>query len=999
MFKSIPLSLGFRSRFSSLIRIALVPLFFALFLVADAAAQMPGITVGSASGAPGTQTSISVTLAPGATPVSTLQFDLSFPSTLSFAGVATGTAAAAAGKDASGNAITGGARFLIFGMNQNAIGSGVIASIQLNISAGASAGTIPLTISGIVSSDPDANEVPTTGTSGSVTVTTGSDITPPTISGVSASGISGTSATISWTTNEASDSQVDYGITESYGNTTPLNSSMVTSHSQALSGLTQGTLYYYRVKSRDAAGNLATSSGYTFTTTSAPDTTPPTISGVSATNISSTSATVTWTTNETSDSQVEYGTTESFGDTTPLNSSMVISHSQALSGLTADTLYYYRVMSRDAAGNLATSSTYSFTTASGSDTTPPTISGISSTGIYSTGATIIWYTNENADSQVEYGTSTSYGQVTTIGSLATAHSQQITGLSENTLYHYRVKSRDAAGNRATSGDRIFRTTEAGVPPEISAITVSNITNKSATISWSTNKPADSEIEYWIEEPLTQVTALRTLITEHSLALNYLQKDTVYHFLVKSTDGDGNQTAASELTFTTAQNGTPTLTYPRFSSGADFLGINTIFGMGIANLSPESATLTFTATDDDGNLTTGEDVTNPVTTLLDPAAQLPILDWELFGSGILGSLSSGWGMLESTTADTAGFYLVFDSGLNFMDGGNFSDTKLTDFAFTAIQTDGYNKINIINNNPESANITLDLVSAAGTVKNSQSRMISAYGSLTADLFNDLFVGIAPVASDFVRVHSDMGVESFQVMRQDSGDIAMLPGMDLTTGSTTLYSPQYATGAPWRTTLSIVNLDSEVGMLMFRLVGEDGTQIGATRAVLIPANGKLYIDDPAFFLTSGPGVVTTGYVEIVSDGVRLAGNTVFGDINRETFYSALGLISKLQTSILFSHVASNDMYYHGIAIVNPNATDTVVTLELYNEEGTLLRRKNEFIGAKKRQARVLTQYFAMLEGQSQTSGFVRLTSSKPIASFSLFGTKTFSVLSAIPPQIIQ
>ena len=151
------------------------------------------------------------------------------------------------------------------------------------------------------------------------------------------------------------------------------------------------------------------------------------------------------------------------------------------------------------------------------------------------------------------------------------------------------------------------------------------------------------------------------------------------------------------------------------------------------------------------------------------------------------------MLESTTADTAGFYLVFDSGLNFMDGGNFSDTKLMDFAFTAIQTDGYNKINIINNNPESANITLDLVSAAGTVKNSQSRMISAYGSLTADLFNDLFVGIAPVASDFVRVHSDMGVESFQVMRQDSGDIAMLPGMDLTTGSTTLYSPQYATGA--------------------------------------------------------------------------------------------------------------------------------------------------------------------------------------------------------------
>jgi hypothetical protein len=43
----------------------------------------------------------------------------------------------------------------------------------------------------------------------------------------------------------------------------------VTSHSAALSGLTAGTLYHYRVKSRDAAGNLATSTNFTFTTAAA----------------------------------------------------------------------------------------------------------------------------------------------------------------------------------------------------------------------------------------------------------------------------------------------------------------------------------------------------------------------------------------------------------------------------------------------------------------------------------------------------------------------------------------------------------------------------------------------------------------------------------------------------------------------------------------------------------------------------------------------------------
>ena len=41
---------------------------------------------------------------------------------------------------------------------------------------------------------------------------------------------------------------------------------MVTSHSVGLTGLTASRLYHYRVKSKDAAGNLAVSSDFTFTT-------------------------------------------------------------------------------------------------------------------------------------------------------------------------------------------------------------------------------------------------------------------------------------------------------------------------------------------------------------------------------------------------------------------------------------------------------------------------------------------------------------------------------------------------------------------------------------------------------------------------------------------------------------------------------------------------------------------------------------------------------------
>src|SRR6266508_3806400 len=115
------------------------------------------------------------------------------------------------------------------------------------------------------------------------------DTTAPVISSVAAGSITTTGATITWNTNENSDSQVEYGTDQTYGHSTTLNPALVTVHSQGLSGLTAGTPYHYRVKSKDAAGNLAMSGDFTFTATP-PDTTPPTVTSFSpaagATNVS-----------------------------------------------------------------------------------------------------------------------------------------------------------------------------------------------------------------------------------------------------------------------------------------------------------------------------------------------------------------------------------------------------------------------------------------------------------------------------------------------------------------------------------------------------------------------------------------------------------------------------------------------------------------------------------------------------------------------------------------
>ena len=51
-------------------------------------------------------------------------------------------------------------------------------------------------------------------------------------------------------------------------------------------------------------------------------------------------------------------------------------------------------------------------------------------------------------------------------SLVTAHTAVLTGLSASTVYHYRVRSRDAAGNLTVSGDFTFPTAD-GTPPSVS----------------------------------------------------------------------------------------------------------------------------------------------------------------------------------------------------------------------------------------------------------------------------------------------------------------------------------------------------------------------------------------------------------------------------------------------------------------------------------------------------------------------------------------------------
>ena len=105
------------------------------------------------------------------------------------------------------------------------------------------------------------------------------------------------------------------------------------------------------------------------------------------------------------------------------------------------------------------------------DSTPPGISGVSAIGVTDETATVVWATDEPADSLVEYGTDKSYGSEASSPSLTTSHVIDLTGLHPNTLYHYRVVSADASGNSAASGDHTFRTLPADHDAYVSEVPI------------------------------------------------------------------------------------------------------------------------------------------------------------------------------------------------------------------------------------------------------------------------------------------------------------------------------------------------------------------------------------------------------------------------------------------------------------------------------------------------------------------------------------------------
>lgn len=184
---------------------------------------------------------------------------------------------------------------------------------------------------------------------------------PPSINDVTATDITANAVTIRWTTNQPSASQVEFGATAKYGTLSAFNATPVISHSLTLPGLTPGKSYNYAALSVNAAGQVGESANASFTTPGG----PPILTGAIVSNITATSALITWTTDQPAASQVAFGVTSKYGFLSAYNTTLVTAHAVTLGGLKPGTTYHCAASSTNSAGIQNSSADIKFTTPAG----------------------------------------------------------------------------------------------------------------------------------------------------------------------------------------------------------------------------------------------------------------------------------------------------------------------------------------------------------------------------------------------------------------------------------------------------------------------------------------------------------------------------------------------------------------------------------------------------------------------------------------------------------
>jgi hypothetical protein len=417
------------------------------------------------------------------------------------------------------------------------------------------------------------------------------------ISNVTITDIKSDSATISWKTDGETDGSVNYGLDSSVGIVRDAAFDK-TAHLLTIENLDPVTTYYFRVVSSDKGGNKAATAGFVFTTKDdqhaqankaikevkkvtdpeelkrvvdevqqqAQDIIrPPSIIGSPKVEAGATEATISWTSDRSSNSMVQFSQDGDFQggsyDGAQGNSGeSTTRHSVTLTGLNPSTLYHFQVSSSDTLGLKGISEDDTFRTKS----ILPTIQNFKVSRIQETSANVSWSTGDvKAKGRIEYkNMRTKVARSVGDPVFTTSHNIQVTGLEFGTRYQATVFSTNEAGDETAGKPFIFITVRDVIPPQISKVTnestlyPSEDTKVQTIITWQTDEPANCTVSYTqglVHDENNQGDSLPTEtnpLTDHTQVIVGFAPATVYKFWVVCADPSGNESKSDDFVLIT-----------------------------------------------------------------------------------------------------------------------------------------------------------------------------------------------------------------------------------------------------------------------------------------------------------------------------------------------------------------------------------------------------------------------------------------------------------------
>jgi len=174
--------------------------------------------------------------------------------------------------------------------------------------------------------------------------------------------------------------------------------------------------------------------------------------------------------------------------------------------------------------------------------------------------TIAWDTNVDTETIINWGKTTGYGEKKGKSGVSKVHELVIDNLEDNQEYHYQILASDDAGNEVADSDKIVRTPLDTEGPKITNVKIDVLpmgesdAKASIIVSWQTNKPATTLVEYGegviggtYDKNSVEDTSLST---SHTVIIKELTPSSSYHYRLVSADKRANRTISQDYTFVT-----------------------------------------------------------------------------------------------------------------------------------------------------------------------------------------------------------------------------------------------------------------------------------------------------------------------------------------------------------------------------------------------------------------------------------------------------------------